>query len=215
MAKTVKLLLTESVDSLGIVGDVVSVRLGYARNYLLPRAMATTPSDEAIAAVALKRAEAERMLAERRTHQEKMIERLAGHEVTLQRSCNDLGHLYGSVTQKDISEALAADGFHVPPRAVRLGQTIKKVDSYEVHIKLDVDLVADVKVWVVPDRELKVEEREEMEFDEEGNLVRPGSRPRRGRARRDDDGGVPAEASAVPDDQPQEKPRKKREKSEA
>jgi large subunit ribosomal protein L9 len=56
MSKNIKLLLTESVEALGIVGDVVNVRVGYARNFLLPRNMATTPSEEAIKAVAAKRA---------------------------------------------------------------------------------------------------------------------------------------------------------------
>jgi len=211
MHKSVKLLLTESVDNLGIVGDVVTVRLGYARNYLLPRNMATEPSQEAIAAVATKRAQAERLVAERRSQQEKMIERLAGHEITLQRSCNDLGHLYGSVTQKDISDLLKADGFDIPPRAVRMGQAIKRVDSYEVHIKLDSDLAADIKVWVVPDRELKVEDRQEMDFDEEGNLIEPGSKPRGRRGRRSEEG---VDAIAGVDEAPaDEKPRRKRDKA--
>jgi len=172
MAKNVQLLLTENVSHLGIVGDVVRVRLGYARNYLLPRGLATEPSDEVREALAAKREEAERQLRELRAQREKMVEKLESFEVTLQRSCNDQGLLYGSVTQKDIADALVAEGFNVEPRDVRLGQTIKRVDSYSVLVKLDQDLEADVKLWVVPDRELHVEERDEMEFDEEGNLIR-------------------------------------------
>src|SRR4051812_11151716 len=103
MAKNVKLLLTESVDSLGIVGDVVNVRIGYARNFLLPRNMATTPSDEAIKAVAVKRADAEKALALLRKEREALVQKLSGIELSIQRSCNDLGHLYASVTQQEIA----------------------------------------------------------------------------------------------------------------
>jgi len=170
-SKSVQLLLTENVDNLGIVGDVVSVRVGYARNYLLPMGMATEPSEERLAALTAKRAEAERQLAELRKQREGIIGRLAGVEITLERSCNDQGILYGAVTQQDIATALTGLGYPVKPREVRLPQTIKRVDTYDVHIKFDTDLEADVKVWVVPDRKIEEDQREEMEFDNEGNLI--------------------------------------------
>jgi large subunit ribosomal protein L9 len=104
VARSIKLLLTENVDNLGIVGDVVNVRIGYARNYLLPRELATTPSDEILAQLAEKRAQAEKDLAALRSQRESLISKLEGLELTLTRSCNDQGHLYGSVTQHDIAE---------------------------------------------------------------------------------------------------------------
>ncbi len=172
MAKTVELLLTETVESLGIVGDVVKVRTGYARNYLLPRELATAPSEEKIKALATKRADAERHVAEQRQAREQMIEKLEGVEVTLERSCNDQGLLYGSVTQQDVASALNAMGFAVRPRDVRLQTTIKRIDSYEVPIKPESDLEAVVKLWVVADRELNLDKgREERSFDDQGNVV--------------------------------------------
>src|SRR5689334_3071304 len=120
MAKTLKLLLTENVDNLGIVGDVVNVRTGFARNYLLPRSMATTPSEEAVKAVAVKRAAAEKAVKEERAHREQLVGKLQGQEITLTRSCNDQGHLYAAVTQQDIASALGELGFAVKPREVRL-----------------------------------------------------------------------------------------------
>jgi large subunit ribosomal protein L9 len=180
MAKTIKLLLTENVDNLGIVGDVVSVRAGYARNYLLPRGLATEPSEEAIEAVAQRRAEAERMMAELRKKREEMVQKLDGLEVTIQRSCNDQGILYGAVTQQDIASALGILGYEIKPRDVRIPQTIKRVDTYEVAIKFDQELGAAIKLWVVPDRKLDSDdEREEMDFDNEGNLI---EKPRRQKA---------------------------------
>jgi ribosomal protein L9 len=154
MPRNVSLLLLESVDSLGIVGDVVSVRTGYARNYLLPRGLASEPDEALMKSLASKREAAERQLRELRAQREKMVEKLNEFELKLVRSCNDLGMLYGSVTQKDIAEALAAQGFNVLPRDIRLGQVIKRVDTYHLLVKLDRDLEADIKLHVVPDREL-------------------------------------------------------------
>lgn len=177
MARNVKLLLTENVDSLGIVGDIVNVRIGYARNYLLPFGYATEPSDELISQLAEKRAQAEKQLAERRAQREEMIGKLNGQELTLIRACNDQGQLYGSVTQQDISAALKELGFAVAPREVRLPTTIKRIDTFDIHIKVDSDLEADIKLWVVPDRELDVDEDDEMEFDNEGELIVKDKKP--------------------------------------
>lgn len=171
MAKSIKLLLTENVDNLGIVGDVVNVRIGYARNYLLPRDLATEPSDEILSQLAEKRAQAEKDLAALRAKREELIGKLEGLELTLTRACNDQGHLYGSVTQHDIAESLTELGFPVQGREVRLAQTIKRVDSFDVLVKFDSDLEANVKLYVVADRALDDDREDEMEFDNEGNLI--------------------------------------------
>ncbi len=171
MSKHVQLLLTENVEGLGIVGDVVHVRAGYARNFLLPHSMATTPSQEKIEALAERRKQAEAEMRALRSKREEMIEKLEGYEVTIERSCNDQGHLYGSVTQKDIADALSEEGFEVRQRDVRIAQPIKRLDSYEIPVVLDSDLRAIIKLWVIADRHLDLDERPEMEFDNEGNLI--------------------------------------------
>ncbi len=163
MHKNVKLLLTDNVEALGIVGDVVNVRTGYARNFLLPRNLATQPSEEKIKALAAKRADAERMLAEQRKHREELSHKLEGVEVHLTRSCNDQGILYGAITQQDIAGELNKMGHAVKPRDVRLTQAIKRIDSYDVHIKLDSDLDASVKLWVVSDRPLDLKKDQPSE----------------------------------------------------
>lgn len=185
----VKLLLTENVDNLGIVGDVVRVRTGFARNYLLPFDLATTPSDDLIKDLASKRAEAEKQVAALRKSREEMISKLHGQELTMIRACNDQGQLYGSVTQQDIAAALNEVGFAIKPREVRLPGTIKRVDSFDIHVKVDSDLGADVKLWVVADRELDQGGENEMEFDNEGELIekRPAKKPAAARAPRPED----------------------------
>jgi len=179
--KNIKLLLTENVDNLGIVGDVVNVRLGYARNYLLPRGLATTPTQDMLKELEAKRAEAEKQVAALRSERKALIEKIDGIEFTLERSCNDQGQLYGSVTQQDIARALTELGFPVKGREVRIAHTIKRVDNFDVLVKFASDLEATVKLHVVADRHLEEDEREDMEFDEEGNLL-TGEAAKRARA---------------------------------
>ena len=171
MAQSVQLLLVENVDNLGIVGDVVKVRAGYARNYLLPFGLATEPSDELVAQLADKRKDAEKQVAAERAARSATIDKLQGVEVTMERAINDQGILYGSVTQQDISKALVSLGFEVRPRDVRLHETIKRLGEFDVHIKMGQDLETDIKLHVEPDREIEIDEKEEMEFDNEGNLI--------------------------------------------
>lgn len=154
MPRTQKLLLVENVESLGIVGDIVNVRNGYARNFLLPRSLATKPSEELIQQLQGKRAEAQKMLAEQRRQRETLSGKLQGVEIKLVRSCNDQGILYAAITQQDIAAELNAGGYGVKPRDVRINQVMKRIDTYEVHIKLDTDLDSTIKVHVQADRKL-------------------------------------------------------------
>lgn len=169
--KTVQLLLTENVDNLGIVGDVVSVKLGFARNYLLPRDLATTPSDEKLASLAEKRVVAEKEQASLFENRRGMISKMEGLTLTLARSCNDVGHLYGSVTQQDVANALGEAGFTVKAREVRLPFTIKRIDDFDVLVKFSSELEATIKLHVEPDRTIEEDDRDEMEFDNEGELI--------------------------------------------
>ncbi len=192
--KTVKLLLIENVDSLGIVGDVVNVRVGYARNFLLPRGLATEPSDDILASLAQKREQAKKEVSKLRSDRETMIAKMVGIVVTLDRSCNDHGILYGSVSQHDLAHALEEAGFAIKGRDVRLPHAIKRVGEYDVHIKLDADLETDIKLVVKPDRELiNDDDREEMEFDNEGELIEKPKKKARGP---EEDEAQPAEAAA-------------------
>ena len=88
-----------------------------------------------------------------------MVEKLEGFEVSVERSCNDQGLLYGSVTQQDVAQLLQAAGFAVRPRDVRITQTIKRVDTYQVTIKPESDLEASVSLHVKADRPLEASRR--------------------------------------------------------
>jgi len=155
MSKSVELLLLRNVENLGIVGDVVSVRAGFARNYLLPHALAEHPTPEKIEALKDARAKAQAELAALRARREATIGKLSEKKITLVRSCNDQGLLYGSITQRDISDALVAEGYEVDMRAVRLAQPFRRVGSYSCLIQFERDLKAEIAIDVKPDRMLE------------------------------------------------------------
>lgn len=168
--KTIELLLLDNVDNLGIVGDVVKVKPGYARNYLLPHGLATMPTPGAIEKLAARRAEVEAELKALRAQQVSLMEKLAEVELTMERSANDQGILYGGVSQHDIAEALKAEGYEVEDRFIRIGDQIKRLDSYDIPIVIDKELKIEIKLWIVSDK--PAEELEtEGEVDVEGEAV--------------------------------------------
>ena len=162
-SRRIELLLNRTVEHLGLVGDVVRVRDGYARNYLLPMGIAEPPTPEKIEALKEARAAARAEQAAMRAARADTIEKLAEITVRLVRSCNDQGALYGSVTQRDISDALVEMGYGVDMRAVRLSQPIRRLGENLVLIQFERDLKQEITVRIVPDRELEDEREEEAE----------------------------------------------------
>jgi large subunit ribosomal protein L9 len=154
-ARKVELLLNRTIESLGIVGDVVKVKPGFARNYLLPHRYAEAPTPEKIEALKDARAAAQAELSKLRSEREALIARMEGLAIKLIRSVNDQGVLYGAVTQRDISDQLTADGFGVDMRAVRLQNPIRRIGHYTCVIQLDRDLRTEIGVEVLPDRTLE------------------------------------------------------------
>ncbi|MEE2682147.1 MAG: 50S ribosomal protein L9 [Planctomycetota bacterium] len=169
--KNVELLLNETVENLGIVGDVVKVKPGYARNYLLPLQIAEVPTEEKIEALKEKRATAKAQLEALRAQRVETTSKLEGISLKLTRSCNDQGVLYGSVTQRDISDALAEGDLMVEERAIRLNQPIRRVGSYTTLIQFEKELRVEIAIEILPDRTLEELDEEDMEFDEDGELI--------------------------------------------
>jgi large subunit ribosomal protein L9 len=154
--KKVELLLNRTIENLGLVGDVVKVKPGFARNYLLPHGFAEAPTPEKIEALKDLRAKAQAELAKVRSEREALIARMEGAAIKLVRSVNDAGVLYGAVTQRDISDQLVADGFPVDMRAVRLQNPIRRIGHYSCVIQLDRDLRTELTIDVLPDRTLEI-----------------------------------------------------------
>ena len=146
-----EVILREHVDNLGRRGEVVKVAAGYARNYLLPRKLAMLVTDGNKKQIERERAKFEVKEAEERKVMEAVRDRLANVDVTISRKVGETEALYGSVTSADIADALAAKGFEIDRRKVQLPESIKKLGDFEVPVKLHRDVVAVVKVKVVPE----------------------------------------------------------------
>jgi large subunit ribosomal protein L9 len=145
----IELLLKRSIDNLGRVGDVVKVRPGYARNYLLPHGFAVPVTKANLADIEKARAAA--LAAEKERVEQLKISagRLAETSVTIEGRANEEGHLFGSVTAAQIAEALTAKDFVVDARAVKLEHPLKEIGVFEVPVALHAEVEAIVKVWVV------------------------------------------------------------------
>ena len=144
-----KLLLHADIEKLGYFGDVVEVNNSYARNYLLPQRLAVVPTDEAVAAIEAERAE---RAEQRRLAQEALMrvaEAVNGTEITIEALANEQGHLFGSVSQAEISKALIAKGFDVQSRHVVMDYHLREVGSHEVHLHFAQDVDATVRLTIV------------------------------------------------------------------
>ena len=144
-----ELLLKKTVENLGRIGEVVTVKPGYARNYLLPLGIAVPVTKANLAQIEKAR---EQAMAEERQRVESLKEMsgsLANASVTIEGRANDEGHLFGSVTAANIADALRQKGFPLDARQVRLEQPLKEIGVFDVVLHLHAEVEATIKVWVV------------------------------------------------------------------
>ena len=145
-----QLLLIEDVEDLGKQGEVVEVRPGYGRNYLVPYGLATNPSPEMLARIDKHKAKLEALRLAKLADQKMLARQLEKVSVSIEANANDEGHLYGSVTAADIADALQAEKYNVTEEQVVLEGPLKELALYSVVVRLSDDVQAEVKVWVVP-----------------------------------------------------------------
>ena len=145
-----KVVLRENIPNLGPAGTVLDVAEGYARNFLLPRHLALEPNPANLKRVEQERAERHKRQEARLGALKELAGRIGRTSVTVKAKANELGHLFGSVTEKHIADALAAEGVPVGPEQVALAAPIRTLDKFRVPIRLAEDVQAEVDVWVVP-----------------------------------------------------------------
>ena len=144
-----KLILREDVENLGKIGEIVEVAGGYGRNYLLPRGLAVKASTKN-----LKEQEHQKKLIQARMdRQKKDAQEMAGSldsvSCTISRKTGEDEKLYGSVTSRDIEEALREEGDSIDRKRISLEEPLKKLGVYTVPVKLHADVTGNIKVWVV------------------------------------------------------------------
>jgi large subunit ribosomal protein L9 len=144
-----KLILREDVENLGKGGEVVDVKPGYGRNYLLPRGLAVAANTRNIREIEHQKTVAAAKAAKVKASAQAVAKRLSETPVTLKRKVGEQDKLYGSVTALDVAEALAARGLELDRRTIDLGEPIKSVGDFDVSVKLHAEVIGKVKVTVL------------------------------------------------------------------
>jgi len=144
-----KVVLIEDVKSLGKKGDVVEVSEGYARNFLIAKKHAVEATAANLNTLKLQKANAERIAAEQLAEAQEMAKKLAEVTVTVSIKSGENGKAFGSVSSKEIAEALAKQGVEVDKKKIVLPEAIKEFGKYDVKVKLHKDVQGNVKVNVV------------------------------------------------------------------
>lgn len=201
-------ILLERVSKLGQMGEIVTVKNGYARNFLLPQGKALRASDANKAQFESQRAQLEARNLETRGEAEKLAEKLDGQSFVIIRSASDTGALYGSVTPRDAAEAATAEGFSIDRKQVSLDRPIKELGLHAMDVILHPEVSASITVNVARSDEeaelqasgksiqdLAAEAEAEAEFDIAELFDDVGAA-----ARDDDDLGVEPSGDAEPAD---------------
>ena len=145
-----EVILLEKVENLGGLGDKVTVKPGYGRNFLIPSGKATAATTENVAAFEARRAELEKAAAEALAAAEERRDKLQGMSVTITSNAGDEGKLFGSIGNTDIADAVTAAGVPLEKREVRLPEgPIRTIGEFEIDLHLHTDVNASVNVVVV------------------------------------------------------------------
>ena len=144
-----KVLLHTDIEGVGFLGDVVEVSDGYGRNYLIPQKKAVRPTEDNIKQIQQERSQ---QVEVRRLVREKLVAVAKGvneAEVRIEALANKQGHLFGSIGEEDVSQALRDKGFEIKTKYVQMAEHFRKLDTYEVSLKFDTDIEAQIQVHVV------------------------------------------------------------------
>ena len=147
-----QVILKEKIRNLGALGDKVDVKPGYGRNYLVPQGLAVLATKDNVEKFEAARAELEKAAAEKLSAAEQRKEKLEQLSVVIAAKSGDEGKLFGSIGTRDIAEAVTAAGVETTKAEVKLPEgTIRNTGDYEIELHLHTDVVATVKVSIVPE----------------------------------------------------------------
>ena len=159
-----KVILTEEIRGLGTRGDVVTVKDGYARNYLIPKNLAQEATKGNLNAIEHQRRKWALLAQEEKNAAQKAADRVKGVKIQIEKRVGEHGHLFGSVTANEIADALMEKGIEVDKRRIELASPIKNIGLHDVEVRLHRDVTASIQVEVVP---MGVEKLEEAPAAEE------------------------------------------------
>jgi large subunit ribosomal protein L9 len=146
----IELILTQAIPQLGQSGDLVKVRPGFARNYLVPQGLATFATQNNLRMIEKHRQRLKELEQARRADLLSLAAQIAQRSLTIEANANAEGHLYGSVNADQIAETLRKEGFPVQAEHVRIEGPLKELGLYSIKVHLASDIEGEVKLWVVP-----------------------------------------------------------------
>ena len=144
-----QVILRDALGKLGRAGDIVSVKPGYARNYLIPKGLAFEATNANIRRIEREKDKLEQRAAEQLTYARKRAAALEGVSVTFNARAGEEGKLFGSITNADVAEKLAEQGIEVDRRQIILDEPIKSLGVFSVPVRLHAEVQPEVKVWVI------------------------------------------------------------------
>ncbi len=144
-----KVILRKEHEKLGTIGDVVDVKDGYARNFLIPRNIAYTATEGAITRLEEEKKQAERRKSKELKSSHNLAAELEKISLTIQMKVGEDEKLFGSVTSQMIADSLKEKGFELDKRSIELDEPIKALGIYNVNVKLPASVTGIIKVWVV------------------------------------------------------------------
>lgn len=153
-----KVILTEEIRGLGTRGDIVTVKNGYARNFLLPKNLAREATSGNLKSIEQERKKWALLSDQEKTIAQKAAESVKGAKIIIRKRIGENGHLFGSVTANEIADALEAKGLHVDKRRIELAHPIKSAGLHDVDVRLHREVSAHIQVEVLPLGSEKLEE---------------------------------------------------------
>jgi len=144
-----KVILRSDVERLGRTGEVVTVKPGYARNYLFPRGLALEASNRAVELIEVEKKRDVKLQEKKREEATALASKLEQLSLTISKQAGESDKLFGSVTAMEVAESLAKEGFEIDKRKIEIEEPIKTLGIYTVPVKLHAEVTAKVKLWVV------------------------------------------------------------------
>ncbi len=148
-----KVILVKDVEGWGTVGDIIDVKRGFARNYLIPKGLAYEAKDNYVKMVEEILRQKSRKLQKEKEKAEELAKQLDGMEIVITRPVGTTGKLFGSVSTADIAEALKEKGIEVERKKIMLRSPIKNIGAYNIQIRLHPEVSATIKVHVQPEEQ--------------------------------------------------------------
>ncbi len=144
-----KVILRQDVEKLGGMGDIVTVKAGYARNFLIPRELAYLATDKSMKALQIEKKRYDKKMAKEKVSAEALADQLSELQISIAMKVGEEGRLYGSVTSQMVAQELELRGYDIDRRNIIIEEPIKSLGVFDVKIRLHPEVTTTLKIWVI------------------------------------------------------------------